>query len=256
MPVRVAGVVEVVARAHAPRRLQVFASQAPLLAGVGLRAAGGAVRDRELRAPRAGLEAELHAIVRRVEADARHLADERRVVLEPQPERQVHLPGLHVVALRFVEEESPVGLEVPAVARRELLVDVHRQPVGNDVDVEVGAQLVDGEGEILVLRVREIRVRRAAAEVAAERDEPVQLAEPLRIARLDAPRRQLVLRECVAGRVAQAPARRVDVAARALQSLAHREIRLRGGGHVHGQQADGRRNLEQAQACAAEAHQR
>src|SRR5688572_10532673 len=104
-PVRGIGVVEARARAETPARTDVLGARRPLLAGVALRAAGRSVRHRELRAPRARFEADLDAVIRRVETDSRHLADEGGVVLQPQAEWQVHLPGLDVVAPRVRSEE-------------------------------------------------------------------------------------------------------------------------------------------------------
>ena len=96
----------------------------------------------ELGIPVAALHAELHALVRRGHVDPGDLLNQGALVLEPEPEGQIHLPGLHVpvVVLRPVH---PIGLTVKAPPGGDLLIHIYEQPRRDHVGTRVDAGLLD-----------------------------------------------------------------------------------------------------------------
>ncbi len=221
--------VPVHARAGTPTRPHIGGRQAHLALAGSAAGARRAVRGRDLRRPLRQLESELDAVVRRVEVDARALAYERGVVLQAQTERQEELSGLDR-ELAVLGRQQHIALALDRGARRELLIEVHREQIRDGLELQVHGALRRGRFRP-VGPVRQIDVLEAAAVIAAD-------AEPIRYAAVP-PRAGLVAQHRVRGelrtrehhaeQVALAATRRVHVALAALEAVLHCEVRLRVG---------------------------
>ena len=185
---------------------------------------GGTVGKVELRRPVGCFVAELDARIRRRHADPAHLAHERRLVLQAPAERQIELAALEIQAAGGIAQ-SRVGLEVARIAGRQALVHVQVEPLRDERDVGVEAQLVDTR---CVLRgiAGQLVARPARAQVASEPQKLTDAAGPDRHGRGQAGRGHHVLGKHDAKCIAQATTRRIDVARDALAALLDGEIRL------------------------------
>src|SRR5437016_8075327 len=183
------------------------------------RSAGRPVADGDLRIPRTALPAELRPLVRRRHVDSGYLAHEGGLILQPESEGQVHLSGLYV-PVAVGRPVHAVRLAVESPARGDLLIDVHRESLRDRACVEIDTRLLEVE---LVDRgaVGNLRVRGVEAQIAAEGQELGDLARPDVGAGIDPPCRQLRLCECVAERIALAPAGGVYMALTAFHAHLH-----------------------------------
>jgi len=132
--------------------------------------------------------------------------------------------------------------------RRDLLIDVHQQPLGDDVRLEVDARLLHLE-LVQRLRIGRLGARGIEAQVTAERHEAIEHPGPGIGAGVEMLRGHQRLREHVAVGGAQPAAGGIDVALGAFEAIGNREVGL--GECVR------RVRREQAEQCQAdETHHR
>ena len=151
--------------------------------------------------------------------------DQGGLVLQSQPEGQVHLAALHVPGVVGRPEHAP-GLAVQRSARSDLLVHVHQQAVGDHARLQVNACLLHLE---LIGRLAPwyLLGEKVVAQVAADGDEAIQGAGPHVTAGVEVFRRQHVLREDLAEGRALTAAGGIDVTLAALVTVGDRQVRLR-----------------------------
>src|SRR6202050_356181 len=207
-----------------PDRLHVRHIEAGFFAVALDGAAGGAVAERELRIPGAALPSEFHSLIGRGHVDSGGGEYEGSLVLKPQPEGQVHLPGFEIPVVRRGPVQN-IGFAIERASRSDLLIDVRQKPVGNDIRFQVDAGLLERE---FLHRggLRHLRPLGVEPQIAAGPQIRTQLTGPIVEFRVEVLIGNDGLRQYVGKRRAQAAAGRIDVALAAFEAELHREIGL------------------------------
>ena len=150
--------------------------------------------------------------------------NERSLILQPQAEGQIHLPGFEVPVVSG-RPVCSVSFDIERAARRHLLVHIHGEAIGNDRRVGINAHLLEREfidrgasGSLLELA--------GSAKITADGQKAIDLARPGVRARIQMLGRQDSLREHIPEGRAQAATGRIDVALAALEAHPHGKIRL------------------------------